>query len=54
MNENEIYYAYEMIYDEAAVSESNIECVGFDKAYIQDYMAYIQDRGYRSSHAGCR
>ena len=25
MNENEIYYAYEMIYDKADVPESNIE-----------------------------
>ena len=46
MNENEIYYAYEMIYDKAAVSESNIECVGFDKTYIQDYMAIYNEAFY--------
>ncbi len=39
MEENEIYYAYEMIFDKPAVPESDIECIGFDKAYIQDYMA---------------
>ena len=38
MEENEIYYAYEMIFDKPAVPESDIECIGFDKAYIQDYM----------------
>ena len=47
MNENEIYYAYEMIYDKAAVSESNIECVGFDKTYIQDYMAIYNEAFYQ-------
>ena len=35
----DIYYAYEMIYDRADVPESNIECIGFDKSYIKDYMA---------------
>ncbi len=38
MEENEIYYAYEMVFGKPAVPESDIECIGFDKAYIQDYM----------------
>ena len=39
MKEDEIFYAYEMIYDKTEVPESNIECIGFDKTYIKEYMA---------------
>ena len=46
MEENEIYYAYEMVYDRAEVPESDTECVGFDKAYIQDYMAAYNEAFY--------
>ena len=46
MNENEIYYAYEMIYDRADVSETSIECISFDRLYIKDYMASYNEAFY--------
>ena len=46
MNENEIYYAYEMIYDKADVPESNIECIRFDESYIKDYIASYNEAFY--------
>lgn len=46
MNENEIYYAYEMIYDRADVPETSIECISFDRLYIKDYMASYNEAFY--------
>ena len=46
MNENEIYYAYEMVYDKAEVPESNIECIRFDESYIKDYIASYNEAFY--------
>ena len=46
MEENEIYYAYEMIYDKVEVPESNIECISFDKSYVEDYMASYNEAFY--------
>ena len=46
MNENEIYYAYEMIYDRTDVPETSIECISFDRLYIKDYMASYNEAFY--------
>ena len=46
MEENELYYAYEMIYDKADVPGSNIECISFDKSFIKDYMASYNEAFY--------
>ena len=46
MNENEINYAYEMVYDKAEVPESDIECISFDRSYIKDYMASYNEAFY--------
>ena len=46
MKENDIYYAYEMIFDKVEVPGPNIECISFDKSYIKDYMESYNEAFY--------
>ncbi|WP_288886348.1 N-acetyltransferase [uncultured Eubacterium sp.] len=46
MKDNDMYYAYEMVFDKIEVLETNIECVQFERAFAKEYMIFYNEAFY--------